>query len=131
MLPIWGVQREWELDEFLSYMQDPPTLDQALRAVTDGDRKMLQGNFCRGCGYCLPCPASIEINTCARMSLLIRRAPSAARLTEKARAVMRKIEDCLLCGQCSGKCPYALDAPKLLAENYRDYQEILAGKEIE
>lgn len=130
VLPIWGVQREKELDEFLSYMDNPPLLDDKLRAVIEKDREQLLGNFCRACGYCMPCPVGIEINTCARMSLLIRRSPSAAQLTEEAQAMMKKIEDCLHCGQCSKKCPYHLDTPALLAENYKDYQEILAGKPV-
>lgn len=130
VLPIWGVQRERELDEFLAYVACPPKLDEEMRALIEKDRKELAGNFCRGCGYCMPCPAGIEINTCARMSLLIRRAPSAAQLTEKAQAMMKKIEGCLHCGACMKKCPYGLDTPRLLEENYRDYKEILAGKEI-
>lgn len=130
VLPIWGVQREQELDEFLSYMDNPPQLDDSLRAVIEKDREQLLGNFCRACGYCMPCPVGIEINTCARMSLLIRRSPSAAQLTEEAQAMMKKIEDCLHCGQCSKKCPYHLDTPALLADNYKDYQEILAGKPV-
>jgi predicted aldo/keto reductase-like oxidoreductase len=130
VLPIWGVQRESELDEFLTYVEQPPALTAAIREKIERDRKELAGNFCRGCGYCMPCPAGIEINTCARMSLLIRRSPSANHLTEEAQAKMRKIEDCLHCGACRKKCPYGLDTPRLLEENYKDYQEILAGKEL-
>lgn len=130
VLPIWGIQRESELDEFLSYVENPPALTEELQAVIDRDRKELTGEFCRGCGYCMPCPAGIEINTCARMSLLIRRAPSAAQLTPKAQEMMGRIENCLHCGRCKGKCPYGLDTPTLLEKNLKDYREILAGKEI-
>ena len=128
VLPIWGVQRERELDEFLSYIDNPPVLNEELSAVIAGDREELLGDFCRGCGYCMPCPAGIEINTCARMSLLIRRSPSAAQLTPGAQAMMKKIENCLHCGRCKAKCPYGLDTPGLLEKNYQDYREILAGK---
>lgn len=130
VLPLWGIQREKELDEFLSYRDHPPVLDDALQKIIDEDRAQLQGDFCRGCGYCMPCPVGIEINTCARMSLLIRRAPSDAQLTDEAKAMMKKIENCLHCGQCAKKCPYHLDTPSLLARNYEDYKEILAGKAI-
>lgn len=130
VLPIWGVQRESELDEFLSYIDVSPGLTDALKAVIDRDREQLQGEFCRGCGYCMPCPAGIEINNCARMSLMIRRAPTAAWTDEVGRARMDKIKDCLNCGACKAKCPYGLDTPRLLRENYQDYLEVLAGKPV-
>ena len=129
VLPIWGVQREKELDEFLSYIEDPPKMTDALREVIEKDRSMLTGDFCRGCGYCMPCPVGIEINNCARMSLLIRRAPSAAQLTEEMQKKMLLIEKCLNCGRCKSKCPYHLDTPALLRRNLQDYKEILAGKD--
>lgn len=128
VLPIWGVQRELELDEFLSYIDNPPEMSEELAAVIAHDREELLGDFCRGCGYCMPCPVGIEINNCARMSLLIRRSPSAAHLTPQAQEKMKKIENCLHCGRCKAKCPYGLDTPALLEKNYKDYCEILAGK---
>ena len=130
VLPIWGVQRMRELEEFLSYIAKPPVMTPELRTVIERDRGQLLGEFCRGCGYCMPCPAGIEINNCARMSLMIRRAPAAAQLTEEMQAKMRKIEDCLHCNQCMAKCPYHLNTPELLAKNLKDYREILAGKEL-
>ena len=130
VLPIWGIQRERELDEFLECDRLVPEMDQELKAVIEHDRVELAGEFCRGCGYCMPCPVGIEINNCARMSLMIRRSPSDAHLTGEAREKMKKIEDCLHCGQCSAKCPYGLDTPALLEKNYEDYREILAGKPL-
>ena len=58
-----------------SYIDNPPRMTDDIRAVIEGDRAELCGEFCRGCGYCMPCPAGIEINNCARMSLLLRRSP--------------------------------------------------------
>ena len=128
VLPIWGVQRESELDEFLSYVTNPPAMTDDIRALIDNDRKQLQGDFCRGCGYCMPCPAGIEINNCARMSLLHRRSPSELQLTPEVQAKMMKIEDCMHCGHCRSMCPYHLDTPALLAKNLEDYKNVLSGK---
>ena len=128
VLPIWGIQRERELDEFLSFMNNPPAMDEEIKAIIEKDRGELLGEFCRGCGYCMPCPVGIEINNCARMSLMLRRAPSKAWLTESWQEKMKLIEKCLHCGKCKGKCPYGLDTPTLLEKNYQDYKEILAGK---
>ena len=127
VLPIWGVQRENELDEFLRYIDDPPAMTPALRAVIEKDRRELAGDFCRGCGYCMPCTVGIDISTAARMIQLIRRAPTAPWLSEAQQANMRKIEDCVECGACASRCPYGLDTPKLLRKCYEDYKQILSG----
>lgn len=124
-LPIWGVQRETELDEFLSYNAYPPAMDDRIRGLIAKDRAELVGSFCRGCGYCLPCPADIDIPNCARMAQLIRRAPQANFLTPQWREKMKKIEACIHCGHCKSHCPYGLDTPALLAKHYADYQTFL------
>lgn len=128
VLPIWGVQRESELDEFLSYIQSPPAMTEELAEVIRHDREELLGDFCRGCGYCMPCPVGIEINNCARMSLLLRRSPSASHLSPEGQEKMMKIENCLHCNQCKSKCPYGLDTPSLLQKNLEDYKKVLAGE---
>jgi len=128
VLPIWGVQRRRELDQFLSCVQTPPAMTEEQKAVIRRDREELAGDFCRGCGYCMPCPAGIEINNCARMSLMLRRAPAADWLTPEWQEKMEQIGQCLHCGQCKSKCPYGLDTPRLLEENYADYQKVLAGQ---
>lgn len=128
VLPIWGIQREQELDEFLSFIDSPPEMTEEIKAFIEKDKKELSGDFCRGCGYCMPCPAGIEINNCARMSLLLRRSPSELQLTKEVQEKMKKIENCLHCNQCKSKCPYGLDTPKLLEKNYEDYKKVLAGE---
>ena len=123
--PIWGIQRENELDEFLSYQTCPPKMTGEMKLMMEKDREQLSGDFCRGCGYCMPCPAGIEINNCARMSLMLRRAPQEGWLSEEWQAKMKKIEGCLHCGNCMKKCPYGLNTPLLLEKNYEDYKTFL------
>ncbi len=130
VLPIWGIQRETELDEFLRYIGNPPQMTEELTALIERDRRELSGEFCRGCAYCMPCPAGIEINNCARMSLMMRRFPTEGYLQEDWQAKMKKIESCLNCGSCLSKCPYGLNTPELLRKNYQDYTEVLAGKPL-
>lgn len=125
VLPIWGVQRESELDEFLGYVENPPVMTEEIRALIDHDRKELAGNFCRGCGYCLPCPANIDIPTSARMSLLLRRSPSARYLEPDWQEKMSRIDNCIHCNHCVNHCPYGLNTPELLKTNYIDYKTFL------
>lgn len=131
VVPIWGVQHEWELEEFLDCMRNGAELTPERRATIEKDREELCGEFCRGCGYCMPCPMGIEINQCARMSLMLRRAPVKAWLSEHWQAEMKKIETCLHCNSCASKCPYGLDTPKLLRENYEDYRKIQAENQAQ
>ncbi len=128
VLPLWGVQRESELAEFLSYQDNPPVMDDEMKAVYEKDLKELSGDFCRGCGYCMPCPKGIQINNCARISQLLRRSPSKNWLNEEWQANMAKIKECIHCNQCASKCPYGLDTPKLLEKNLEDYENVVAGK---
>ena len=127
LLPIWGIQYEHELDEFIALEANPPRLDVTLREVIEADKKELSGSFCRGCGYCLPCPAGIPINLAARMSLLLRRAPYKPFLSDEWRSAMHRIENCIDCGHCRAHCPYGLDAPALLKTMLVEYEQFYAA----
>ncbi|MDR2101950.1 MAG: aldo/keto reductase [Treponema sp.] len=126
VVPIWGIQRESELEALFAVMNRETGLTEPEQKRIAADRAELSGAFCRGCGYCMPCPEGIVINICARMSLMIRRAPSARFLSEEWQKEMAKIKNCRRCGNCVSHCPYGLDTPALLEKNYTDYQALLA-----
>lgn len=128
VLPIWGIQRESELDEWISYFEDTPALDDEMKAYLDKERAELLGDFCRGCNYCAPCAAGIVIYQCARMSQMVRRSPSDSWLSEHWQQEMAKIDECIGCGACMSRCPYELNIPELLRKNLADYRDILAGR---
>ena len=128
VVPIWGIQKESELDEFLKWGEINPRMDDEIKEVIRKDKEELQGDFCRGCAYCQPCREDIQISMCARMSLWIRRFPTEPYLTKEYQEMMSKIEDCKECGDCIKRCPYELNIPELLKENYKDYQNVLSGK---
>ncbi len=126
VVPIWGIQKEEELDEFLMLEKNPPVLDEKMLKIIENDRAELAGSFCRGCGYCMPSPVEIPINMAARISLLLRRAPYKNFLTPEFKEQMMRLNQCTECGQCKSKCPYELDTPNLLKselEKYLDFYE--------
>ena len=125
VLPIWGIQKESELDEFLSYQVEAPILNEVRLEQIEKERAQLAGNFCRACGYCMPCPAGIDIPQAARMSLLLRRAVASNFLSADYQKEMAKIDACIDCGKCIRNCPYELNTPELLRENYADYKTFL------
>lgn len=126
VVPIWGIQHEWELDQWLELTERDPGLTPELRAVIDRDRKELAGNFCRSCGYCLPCSAGIDIPQAARMSQLLGRSPYKPYMTDEWYAKMHKIEDCIHCDLCKSRCPFGLDTPALLQKQLMEYDAFYA-----
>lgn len=130
VLPIWGIQKQCELDEWLSYFDNTPEMDNEISEYIEKDKKSLLGDFCRGCGYCMPCTVGIVINQCARISQMIRRAPSQEWLSKKWQNEMNKINDCIGCQDCMTRCPYEINIPELLKKNLDDYNSILAGTTV-
>ena len=126
--PIWGIQKESELDEWLSYQDNPPVLDSRLLAQIEHDRRELCGDFCRGCGYCQPCTVDIRIQDCNRMSLFLQRAPHSVYVTDEWRREMDKIDHCVHCNLCKSRCPYGLDIPTLLLKNKEDFDNVWSAR---
>ena len=118
-LPIWGIQREEELEEWLSFFEKDVEMTDEIRDFISEERQTLMGDFCRGCGYCMPCSVGIQINNCARMSQLIKRSPSANFLTEEWQKNMMQIEACIDCGLCKSRCPYGLDTQIFYERTWR------------
>ena len=123
VVPIWGIQKLEELEQWLALAEEDPGLDEELSAFIRQERQELSGSFCRSCGYCMPCPAGIEIFNCARMNMLLRRSPWQQYMTDAWREKMEKINDCIGCHSCSSRCPYQLDTPNLLKYMLKDYRE--------
>lgn len=123
VVPIWGIQRMEELEQWLKTAEEDPAMDEELSAFIQKERQELSGSFCRSCGYCMPCPMGIEIRNCARMDMLLRRSPWQPYMTPEWQEKMNRIEDCIECHSCSSKCPYQLDTPNLLKYMLKDYRE--------
>jgi len=126
VVPIWGIQHEWELDQWLELTEKGQEMTPELQTVIDKDRVELAHNFCRSCGYCLPCTAGIDIPQAARMAMLLRRSPYKPYMSDEWYAKMHKIEECVHCDACKSRCPYGLDTPNLLQIMLKDYDQFYA-----
>ncbi|MDR1116637.1 MAG: aldo/keto reductase [Oscillospiraceae bacterium] len=125
VLPIWGMQYKWQLEEFLTYEEHVPELNDKMWEIINKDRQELSEGFCRACGYCLPCPAGINIPQAARMKYLLGRTDYNSLIDENTRKMMDKIDGCIACGHCKQHCPYSLDTPELLKTHLGFYREFV------
>lgn len=123
VVAIWGIQHMWELEQWVEMESAAPPMDEEVMAVIRADREQLGGEFCRSCGYCMPCPVDIEISAAGRMNMLLRRSPWQQYYTPEWREKMERINDCLGCRQCAERCPYQLDTPNLLKYMLKDWEQ--------
>ncbi len=122
-VPIWGVQRMSEIEEFIELENSFTEITAEMQEEIARDRAELAGAFCRSCGYCMPCPVGIPINNANRMKELITRSPYKNWITPEWRAGMEKIDDCINCGKCATKCPYGLKPYETLPAQLKFYRE--------
>lgn len=122
LVPIWGLEKVSELEEILSFEDNPFELDKAMLKDIENDKIALAGDFCRGCGYCLPCPAEIPISMAARINHLLKRSTYWTFITKEWQEKMNRINNCTHCNSCKKKCPYSLDTPQLLKKSLENYK---------
>jgi predicted aldo/keto reductase-like oxidoreductase len=130
VLPLWGIQRMEELEEFLALDASPPVWDKRMADAVAAEKNALGQAFCRGCGYCLPCPAHIEISVVARMGMLLNRSPWERFATPEWQTKIAGVNQCMRCNACKSRCPYELDTPTLVADNASAYRRFMKEKGV-
>ena len=95
-----------------------------INKATEENRK-LEGLYCTGCNYCMPCPAEVNIP----LNFQLMNYHRVWKLTEYARGQYSQIgkfdwmkgkdaSACIDCGLCETKCPQKLEIRKQLKETH-------------
>ena len=71
-------------------------------------RKELNNDFCRRCGYCMPCPKGINIPFTFLCEGYYLRYNLQQWALERYNSMKVKPSACIKCGLCESKCPYNL-----------------------
>ncbi|MDR2947519.1 MAG: aldo/keto reductase [Candidatus Adiutrix sp.] len=124
IVPIWGLEKLSELEQFIRLAAAPEPFTEEMKAEAEKLRREYGDGFCRGCGYCQPCPIGLPLHTLMRVVRLIKRAAPAAQFTPERLADIQRIDDCQNCGHCRAHCPYNLDVPRVLKEQQAGYMKL-------
>ena len=87
-------------------------------------RKVLDDDFCRRCGYCLPCTVGIDIPSCFTIESYYSRYSLHEWAYSRYNMLEKKAEDCIECQVCEAKCPYHIkisEKMKIVAEVFKEY----------
>jgi len=115
-LAIPGMTNIRELEENVTAGETFHTLTEDEKSELVKAAEVLGREFCRGCGYCQPCPQGI------RIPIILRHAGYYSRYGLKDWAIGRykmvevKADECIECRQCEDKCPYDLPIVEKLKE---------------
>lgn len=124
IVPIWGLEKTEELDQFIALARNPEPFTEEMQAAIEKLRAEYGDSYCRGCGYCLPCPAGISLPIMMRITLFIKRNAPGSQFTPSRIAEVERIAKCVECRACIKRCPYHLNAPAILKKQKEGYDRL-------
>jgi predicted aldo/keto reductase-like oxidoreductase len=105
---IPGMDEVRHVEQNLAALKAYRPLTQAERDELQREVELIGPNFCRRCGYCMPCAAGIDIPTMFIFHLQYTRYNMKTAIPGRYAALSAKASDCIECGICETRCPYDL-----------------------
>lgn len=123
LFPCIGIEKPEEMSENIAVWDGPAGLTENERREIENIRELLGDKFCRGCGYCLPCPQGIEINTITFLNIFAKQMPREKVVTAEHNRAVEVAENCTDCRECVERCPYDLEIPEMIRQNIDFYRK--------
>lgn len=98
-----------------SVIKQPKALTREELMEMDEIVNVLGENFCRRCGYCLPCPQGIDIPTQFLLEGYLTRYNLSEWAELRYTGQTINASNCVACGICEAKCPYHLSIREMLS----------------
>jgi len=105
-----------EVEEDVAVAEDFVPLSEEEREALFREAEELGTQFCRQCGYCLPCTVEIDIPTVFRLEGYYDRYGQKDWARAEYRKLAIKVDECLEDGVCEERCPYHLPIAERLKE---------------
>jgi predicted aldo/keto reductase-like oxidoreductase len=124
VVPLVGIERPEEIKQIVEIVESGGALTDQEISEMEKIKEESGTQFCRRCGYCLPCPQGIDIVLVNTFYSIAKRMPLDSVLTGGIAESMRKAKDCVECGTCEERCPYHLNIRQLIRENYEYFKQL-------
>ena len=111
---IPGMAAPEELQQNLAAVNDTAPLSPEEKEKILQIRSALGTQFCRRCGYCLPCREGIAIPSVFLFEGYLSRYGLAEWARDRYNALSVKASACIGCGACESRCPYGLPIRQML-----------------
>lgn len=111
---IPGMAAPEELQQNLAAVNDTAPLSPEEKEKILQIRSTLGTQFCRRCGYCLPCREGIAIPSVFLFEGYLSRYGLAEWARDRYNALSVKASACIGCGACESRCPYGLPIRQML-----------------
>jgi len=123
LLPCFGMKSidelKYNIDRWMHAGEVEPSDLKEMERI----KKLLGKRFCRGCGYCMPCPMGIKIPLITFLKIHDMEVPEDELYTQEVLEDVKKAYNCINCRKCVGKCPYCLEIPSMLKDNVDFYMD--------
>ena len=118
IIAIPGMESNQEVEQNLAVASRAAGITPREQQEIETLRQEIGREFCRRCGYCLPCPEEIAIPVILRADSFINRM-TAEKVEEWLGDKLDSAEKCSECRSCVERCPFDLPIPELIKENIR------------
>lgn len=105
---IPGMDSVEQIQKNFAALTDYQPLTPAEVDLLSKEAKEIGPNFCRRCGYCMPCTVNIDIPQTFIFHLQYTRYGLKEAIPERYATLPAKASECIECGICETRCPYDL-----------------------
>ena len=120
VVAIPGMDTVEQIKQNVAVMNNFRPLNDAERQILAEEVAAIGPNFCRRCGYCLPCTVGIDIPQTFIFYLQYHRYGLKKAIPQRYAALPVKASACIECGICEQRCPYDLPIRERLKQVARD-----------
>jgi len=117
---IPGMDKIEHVTQNVAAVQPFVPLSKEERAELTREAELIGKDFCRRCGYCLPCTQGIDIPTTFIFHHQYRNYGMKDIIPGRYAAFPAKASDCIECGVCETRCPYDIPIMKRMKKIAED-----------